>query len=411
MSEQQIRLDNFFDYAWSIYKKPLSNSEKKFVRLYDDFLLQQGFVPTGDEKSKIYSGLKPVDYPPPKRDGAVFATPKKIAFIHEEVPHYSGGRYYSTFMISALLELGHEVTVYTNKKPTYFEDFNEYKRPKYEIVSGNKADLTRTDIRAEVYIGSPINGAVGAAKLGEKYNKPAFALIFDPFPMTEKYLDKSFPGFGELISRIRSTKTEVISLCNTTTEAIYPWLHKGINEVHPVYPCINSKIFNKRRYKRERYALFVSRLVGHKNLPHVIHACKENDITLKIISSLNGVRAQRYVKQLEAEGLVEFHLGVSDEKKFDMLKRASVMINGSTFEGFGMYVSEAIATGTPFVGYDYPTFREQQEYSGADNMYLAKPKDKDDLANKLKKALEEKKFTKPSEAFDFEKMVERMGNI
>jgi glycosyltransferase involved in cell wall biosynthesis len=76
-----------------------------------------------------------------------------------------------------------------------------------------------------------------------------------------------------------------------------------------------------------------------------------------------------------------------------------------------MFVAEAIACGTPFVGYDYPTFREIRDYSKASTIYLAKFGNSNDLSAKLKQALEEKKFLEPSKEFHFEKMITRLKDI
>jgi glycosyltransferase involved in cell wall biosynthesis len=94
-----------------------------------------------------------------------------------------------------------------------------------------------------------------------------------------------------------------------------------------------------------------------------------------------------------------------------MIFNAKAVINGSIFEGFGMYVAEAIACGVPYVGYDYPTFREIRDFSGAENIYLAKHRNVRDLRVKLKQALDEGKYANPSNAFDFERMVERLRHL
>ena len=94
-----------------------------------------------------------------------------------------------------------------------------------------------------------------------------------------------------------------------------------------------------------------------------------------------------------------------------MIRQASAVINGSIFEGFGMYVAEAITCGTPFVGYSYPTFREIADYASADNIYIARSKDKEDLAKQLILALKEKKFRETSDLFFCERMVERLKGI
>lgn len=409
------RLNDFFDETWRKYRKPLKNFEKSIVRQYDEYLLRKWIIKPPQEIKTYNKGVIVLPaYPPPAVDKPIFKNPKKIAFIHEDVGHITGGRYYAYFMISALLELGHDVTIYSNRRAVFSHEFDQYKKPKFKIVSQTASQLATADIpESDVYIGSPIHGGMNAIKQAKKYNKPAYVLIFDPFPMMDKYIGKrEYTGWTHLVKGLRETDTQIISLCNETSKYIYDWLGKDQKEVHPVYPCINSIILDQvKDQKREKYALFISRLVKHKRFQDCVKACAENDIKLKVIASVNGIKekAQEYVKKYNAD--VEFHLRVDDKTKFEMIKSASVVINGSMFEGFGMYVAEAVACGTPFVGYDYPTFREIRDYARAENIYLAKMQDTDDLSKKLKQALEEKKFAKPSKEFHFEKMITRLKDI
>lgn len=336
----------------------------------------------------------------------------KIAVIHEDVGHMTGGRYYAYFIVAALIELGYDVTVYTNRMPVFGKEFNLYKKPKFEIISQTCEGLTKVDIKADVYIGSPINGNVAAIKLGKKYNKPAFAIIFDPFNMMAKYIGKrQYRGWDELIPLLKQPQVNIISLCDTTSQYIYSWLDKKPAQVYPVYPCINSKVLTgkTRSIHRGDYVLFISRLVGHKHFEDVLQAVKRTKLRLKVISSVNAVRAQLIAKKYGMQGRVDFHLSVSDDEKFDMIFNAQAVINGSIFEGFGMYVAEAIACGVPFVGYDYPTFREIAKFAGVNNVYLATYKNVTSLFKTLKTALEAENYQPPSNKFDFEAMVARLA--
>jgi hypothetical protein len=47
----------------------------------------------------------------------------RIAFVIENVPHlYSGGRVHGWLIIHALTAMGHDVTVYTQGRPPFFDD-------------------------------------------------------------------------------------------------------------------------------------------------------------------------------------------------------------------------------------------------------------------------------------------------
>lgn len=293
-------------------------------------------------------------------------------------------------------------------------DFKLYKKPRLTLAALNTKALSRVDIKADVYIGSPINGALAATRLGEKYNKPSFALIFDPFPMMEKYLGKKmYLGWEELLTKLRTSDTNIISLCNTTSEYIYSWLNKRKDQVFAVYPCINSKILDlkQRDYTKEDYVVFISRMVRHKKFDDVVSAVSKTKMKLKVISSVSGMNYNHFVNQSTIKNRIEFHWKIDDNKKFDLIAKSRGVIVPSIFEGFGMFVAEAIAMGVPFIGYDYPTFREIRDYAKANNVYLAEPRNVFDLSRKLQKAIAEKRYNKPSTAFHFERMIERVKEL
>lgn len=393
--------DKYIEKQERFYNRPLRSLNKFLLR---DFA---GQIQKTFENNPM--ATDPEIYIPDLNKGSV-----SVALITEDVGHLTGGRYYAWFIASALLEIGYDVTVYTNRKPVFEGDFAKYKQPKIEVIAQRPKDLENLDIKADLYIGSPISGDIAAARLGKKYNRPAFALIFDPFPMMAKYLgNKTYAGWIPLIKELKETNCNIISLCNTTSEFIYEWLNKTKEQVFPIYPCVNSRE-NKipdPLPKKEDYVVFISRLVNHKNFDHVLKACKNLGIRLKVISSVDGVQATELVKRLGMRKNVDFYMKCTDRKKFDIIYKAQAVINASMFEGFGLYLAEAIACGTPCVCYDYPTFHEIKDFAKADNIYMAKWNNPHSLQLKLAQALEEKKFRKPVDIFNFDAMVKKVKEI
>lgn len=323
--------------------------------------------------------------------------PKKIsvALITEDVGHLTGGRYYAWFLACALVELGYKVTVYTNRSPVFKSYFELYKQPSVQIVAENAKQLQRIDVVADIYIGSPINGIVAASLLGAKYHKPSYALIFDSHPFMAQYLGEAqYEGWLPVIKLLSESDTNIIALAKVQVPYICKWLNKRNNQVHVVRPCINSRaILVDYSPVRGDYLVFISRLVRHKHFEQVLQICRNLKIKLKVISSVDGeANGQGLVSQMGLGDQVEFFWRCGEEEKFKIIRGSKGVINASYFEGWGMFVTEAIAVGTPFIGYDLPTYREIQELAQADNLYLAKWKDVKDLEEKTKLCLSEGKF-------------------
>lgn len=337
-----------------------------------------------------------------------------IALITEDVGHMTGGRYYTWFIAMALTELGHKVTVYTNQEPVFQEAFRNYKQPEVKVIAEKSHDLRAIDVEADIYIGSPTHGNIAAMRLGEKYSKPSFALVFDPFPMMEQFIGRrNYTGWEEFLRDIDKSNTKIISLCQSTSDYIYPWLNKRPEQVVEIYPCINSREKAKVNEVVERgdYVLFISRLVKHKRFEDVLQAAKDSGVKLKVISSIDGMAARRLVHRMRMSDQVEFHFKITDQEKFRLIRGARAVINGAIFEGFGMWAIEALSCGIPLVCYDYPTFREIKHLSGADNFYFAEWGNAKDLSRKLALALKEEKFREDTKQFDFESMIDQVKGI
>lgn len=336
-----------------------------------------------------------------------------IAVISETIGHLTGGRYYTWMIALALKEAGIPVTIYTNQHPNFQDYFSEFNQPKVEIVGRTRQDVSIADIKADVYIGSPIHGALAAIRNGQKYNKPSYPMIFDPFPMIKEYRKKDgFQGWKHLVPAIKDSNCNVLTLCKSVHPYTHEWLNKTEDKLIPIYPCINSLVMNKvPDQERKDFVLFISRLVPNKHFPDVLAACKDNRVNLKVITSASGIDHRRMVQEAGMGKRVEFLFNASDDEKFKLLKQASAFISGSIYEGWGIPHTEALACGTPVVCYQYPTFSEIKYYAMAKNMYMAEWGDHKDLGRKLKLALDEKKFTKGTDLFNFESMVERVKEL
>lgn len=333
-----------------------------------------------------------------------------IAFLTEDTQHITGGRYYAFFVATAMKAAGFDVFVYTNRTPLFLENFKDYELPEIVIFP----TISNLDVQADFYVGSPIVGNEQAIRLGKKYRKPYYNMIFDPFPMMEKFRGKhNWIGWDNLIPSMRESDVNIISLCDTTSEYIYEWLNKREDQVIPIYPCINDRERDKTPNKlaKKNQVVFISRLDFHKMFDHVLHAVRDTDLDLKVITSIDAINSKVMIDRFHMNGRVEILRNITDEEKFKVIKESKVVINGAIFEGFGIWMTEAISCGVPVVCYDYPTFKEIEKFSGAKNIYFAQWNNGEDLRIKLQKAVEEKKYRKNSDKFNFEHMVDRVKEV
>lgn len=237
-----------------------------------------------------------------------------------------------------IVRSGRKYSVYNKAKNFYLKHENEY-------------DLVIDEINTRPF-------------LTPKYvkNKPIVALIHQlareywlyetPFPISyvgyyfleknwlSKYVDTTTMTVSE------STKRDLVKL--------------GFTKVHVVTQGLSVKPLKKIPKKAEKPTiLFVGRLKKAKFPGHAIKSFKM--IKQKIPDAQLWIVGDGYLrKRLERNSCEEtiFFGKVSDELKFELMRKAHILVVPSIREGWGLVVTEANAFGTPAVAYNVPGLRD-----------------------------------------------------
>lgn len=159
--------------------------------------------------------------------------------------------------------------------------------------------------------------------------------------------------------------------------------------IHVVYNGLNT-IPSSAKKENMPTLIYLGRLAKDKGVSDAIRAffqihlkCKESVFWIVGREETNGYqrKMEKEVRQLNLEKFVKFFGYVSDSTKFELLKKAWVLINPSVKEGWGFTVIEAGSQKTPCVGYNIAGLRDSilDKKTGL----LAKNKDIKDLAQKI----------------------------
>jgi len=293
----------------------------------------------------------------------------------------------------ALTHLGHDVTVHTNQRAGFItNDWRPREKPKVEL------DLYKEDIRADLYIGLPIMPNERAIKLATKYGGQALCCIFDSYPA----LKRANVRWGELPEKwpeLNRDNAWILSLAEANVPDICDWCDVSPERIKVLYPCVNDAALRfDVEMKRRNTVVFISRLVPHKHLGHLVEAVEPLAVQIVAISS---------DRDTSFDDKVAWRIRVSDRVKFDELRAARCLCVPSTHEGFGMWAIEAWAAGIPVVCYDIPTIREVD----GGYTYFAKPGDRWDLQRQLVRCLTEDKRPEPDKRFYFGSMIKRLEEI
>lgn len=152
---------------------------------------------------------------------------------------------------------------------------------------------------------------------------------------------------------------------------------------------------NKERWLKEKNPtlIFVGRLSKSKGIEDAILALSEiskkyNSIKFWVVGS-GEEKYSNYLKKMAKKNKVDrritFFGYVSEEKKFEFMARAHVLIAPSMKEGWGLTVPEAGSMGTPAVGYNVEGLREV--IINGKTGYLTSKKNYKELAKEIMRLL------------------------
>ena len=163
------------------------------------------------------------------------------------------------------------------------------------------------------------------------------------------YLEKKW------LSKYKNTIT--LALSNSTKTDLE---ELGFERVFVVPPGLNiSPISNVKEKEANPTVVYMGRLTKAK-LPH--HALQAFSIIKhEMHNAKMWIIGDGYLrKKLESFNTkdVTFYRHISNEKKYDLLSRAHIILVPAVREGWGLIVTEANAMGTPAIGYDVPGLRD-----------------------------------------------------
>jgi glycosyltransferase involved in cell wall biosynthesis len=110
--------------------------------------------------------------------------------------------------------------------------------------------------------------------------------------------------------------------------------------------------------------IFLSALRPIKGFERVYESYKEAkksipNLQLWVVGDDTSPYAQEIKSQIPTnENAITFFGKVTEEKKFELLQRAHLLVHGSRKEGWGFVILEANAVGTPAVAFDVPGLRD-----------------------------------------------------
>lgn len=168
---------------------------------------------------------------------------------------------------------------------------------------------------------------------------------------------------------------------------------KNVTVVHNGFNALIKKNYPKEKKKT---LIFLGALTKDKGIEKALMIFsilgRKEDFQFWVVGKSDPKYLQNLKKlseKLKIDKEIKFWGFLTEEKKFELLERAHILINTSIREGWGLVVIEAASVGTPTIAFDVPGLRD----SIIDNKtgFLCKGFNEDVLTDKIVTLLDDKK--------------------
>ena len=290
---------------------------------------------------------------------------KKILMISQQTPHYTGGRYYAYQVLVNLALLGHEVTLLVDRPDLPFAEDYAWANQAIQVERANflragSAIRKMSGRTFDLIISIPVEGVKIGSQLARQMNIPMWTFIYDVPTLLAQYRSGEHVQavkigyWTPMLRAMRAANALAVCLSKYNCGFCEQWYGK-MRPIDYLYPAVNDGLIKEGLDEREPFAIWISRIVPHKLFPHFLDAVKPLNLDAHVFCSR---RHDGLVNRAGMKNRTVFYVNAPDTLKFDVLRRASVMCVPAIYEGFGMWMIEALATGTPVVTYNYPGYRE-----------------------------------------------------
>lgn len=299
---------------------------------------------------------------------------KHIAFFIEHMPHYTGGRY-SIYHQAVLLSQYTKVTVVTNNKPPFYNDFKDYYSKNFKIKTSINYLYDNEINEFDLIIGCPVKSGLYAEQYSKKFNLPLYLILFESPNWVKKFRDgaDADENFWNEYRRCLAVADKIMVPSQESKIHLIEWFNNwGMNikasmdNIKVVYPCLNQVVADKIKkhrinvkQKNHKYnVVYISRMTPGKTMVPILKKFPKTKYHFDLIGKIWSDTKYELEKLIKQGYDITIHNKINDEKKFKIIAEANVMAFPSKFEGFGMPPMEALYFNVPVVAYNLPVLKE-----------------------------------------------------
>lgn len=219
-------------------------------------------------------------------------------------------------------------------------------------------------------------------------------LIFVRFPEFYKTIDRKI--YFNKVKYACDSAQRIIAISEQTKEDIIRFFNVDSNKIEVVYQSVSPVFFEKgntgyllSKYNlKEQFILSVGTHEPRKNQLSLLKAIKAENLDIQVVfvgkKTSYTKKMAHFISENKMEDQVKFLNDISENDLAGLYQLASLSVYISFFEGFGLPVIEAMASGCPVITSNVSCLPETA--GGA--AILCTPNDVDELGKQIKSSLE-----------------------
>ena len=273
----------------------------------------------------------------------------QVAPLYEAVPPklYGGTERIVSFLTEALVELGHEVTLFTSGDA----------RSRAEIVAVRDQAIRLDPARFKSDLAAHLSMMSELRKRQDSFDLIHFHTELIHFPFFEAIASRTVTTLhGRLDLKDlpevyrRWPQYPLVSISDSQRRPL-----SGVQWAQTVHHGVESRLFTPVEKPRADYLAFLGRISPEKRVDRAIEVARKAGLPLRIAAKIEPLDEHYYERvkpTLEQPG-VEFVGEIGDEEKSEFLGNAAALLFPIDWpEPFGLVMIEAMACGTPVIAWN-----------------------------------------------------------